>query len=187
MEVNLQAARAEPRHPASALRLLRRHQACHINCLQVLGLTNFSHWPRDEAAPLRACLRSNAVAREMLLKLATKRLRAMAHVGLTERLEESVVSMAADLGAPLRVGLLVPLQRDDPRAAPLSKQGMLYSVSCTWIAAHHASSSPLPMLGMQASTWMGRHTATPQPTLSATILGRKTMRVRHRRAVASAL
>ncbi len=67
--------------------------------LQVLGLTNFSHWPRDEAAPLRACLRSNAVAREMLLKLAARRLRAMAHVGLTERLEESVVSMAADLGA----------------------------------------------------------------------------------------
>ncbi|KAI7840366.1 hypothetical protein COHA_005910 [Chlorella ohadii] len=69
--------------------------------LQVLGLTNFSHWPRDEAAPLRACLRSNAVAREMLLKLAARRLRAMAHVGLTERLEESVVSMAADLGIDL--------------------------------------------------------------------------------------
>lgn len=69
-----------------------------LPCPQVLGLTNYSHWPREEAAPLRACLRSNPVAREMLLKLATKRLRAMAHVGVTERLEESVASMAADLG-----------------------------------------------------------------------------------------
>lgn len=34
----------------------------------------------------------------MLLALATKRLKRMAHVGLTERLDESVVSMAADLG-----------------------------------------------------------------------------------------
>lgn len=47
---------------------------------------------------LRGCLRGNSITREMLLTLATKRLRSMAHVGLTERLDESVVSMAADLG-----------------------------------------------------------------------------------------
>lgn len=47
---------------------------------------------------LRGCLRSNAIAREMLLSLAGKRLKSMAHVGLTERLQESVLSMAADLG-----------------------------------------------------------------------------------------
>ncbi|KAL4457850.1 hypothetical protein ABPG75_012715 [Micractinium tetrahymenae] len=64
--------------------------------LQVLGLTNYSYWP--EAGELRRCVRSSWVAREMLLALATKRLRRMAHVGLTERLDESVVSMAADLG-----------------------------------------------------------------------------------------
>lgn len=64
----------------------------------MLGLTNYSHWPAPAAAGLRRCLRGNAVAREMLLSLAAKRLRAMAHVGLTERLEESVASMAADLG-----------------------------------------------------------------------------------------
>jgi hypothetical protein len=64
--------------------------------LQVLGLTNYSYWAG--AGPLRACLGANSVAREMLLGLARRRLAAMAHVGLTERLEESVLSMAADLG-----------------------------------------------------------------------------------------
>ena len=52
----------------------------------------------QEAPDLRACVQSNGVAREMLLRLAVRRLRAMAHVGLTERLQESVLSMAADLG-----------------------------------------------------------------------------------------
>lgn len=58
------------------------------------------HWrpSLQEAPDLRACVRSNGVAREMLLQLAKHRLRAMAHVGLTERLQESVLSMAADLG-----------------------------------------------------------------------------------------
>lgn len=51
------------------------------------------------AKELRGCVRSSWVAREMLLALATKRLKHMAHVGLTERLEESVLSLAADLGA----------------------------------------------------------------------------------------
>ncbi|KAL4420062.1 hypothetical protein ABPG77_004327 [Micractinium sp. CCAP 211/92] len=64
--------------------------------LQVLGLTNYSYWPVAEQ--LRHCVRSSWVAREMLLALATKRLKRMAHVGLTERLDESVTSMAADLG-----------------------------------------------------------------------------------------
>lgn len=57
----------------------------------------------QEAQELRHCVRSSWVAREMLLALATKRLRRMAHVGLTERLDESVVSMAADLGGWGRV------------------------------------------------------------------------------------
>lgn len=63
---------------------------------QVLGLTNYSYWAGTEA--LRRCVRSNSIAREMLLTLATKRLKTMAHVGLTERLDESVLSLAADLG-----------------------------------------------------------------------------------------
>jgi hypothetical protein len=67
----------------------------------VLGLTNYSYWAG--AAALRACVRSNTIAREMLLTLAGRRLKRMAHVGLTERLAESVQSLAADLGAPLAV------------------------------------------------------------------------------------
>lgn len=80
----------------------RRRQRCLLPdampppSTQVLGLTNYSRWP--EAPDLRACVRSNGVAREMLLQLAVRRLRSMAHVGLTERLQESVLSMAADLG-----------------------------------------------------------------------------------------
>jgi hypothetical protein len=66
--------------------------------LQVLGLTNYSYWPR-QAQALRRCVTASSVAREMLLTLATKRLKHMAHVGITERLEESVLSLAADMGA----------------------------------------------------------------------------------------
>ncbi|KAL4858064.1 Protein-tyrosine sulfotransferase [Chlorella vulgaris] len=68
--------------------------------LQVLGLTNYSYWPR-QAQALRHCVTANSVAREMLLTLATKRLKHMAHVGITERLEESVLSLAADMALNL--------------------------------------------------------------------------------------
>lgn len=169
----------ELRHQLQVLgaRVKARTQACVPTSLaQVLGLTNYSHWPRDEAAPLRACLRSNAIAREMLLKLATKRLRGMAHVGLTERLEESVVSMAADLGAWL-VGM-VPLRMLAYEAWLSTAQGMGLPLCVAQHLALRANHPKFARLPVQASTWMGPPTATRLPAPSATMPGRKTTRVR---------
>jgi hypothetical protein len=67
--------------------------------LQVLGLTNYSHW--TPAPQLRACLFGRPdVARE-LLGVAEQRLARFTHVGSTGRLKESVEAAAAALGAPL--------------------------------------------------------------------------------------
>lgn len=62
----------------------------------MLGLTNYSIW--REAGLGRQCVAGDATAREALLSVAMKRLVGMKHVGLTERLDESVLSLAASLG-----------------------------------------------------------------------------------------
>lgn len=67
--------------------------------LQVLGLTNYSHW-KDHIA-LRHCFFTDSTTRTVLEKIAEARLMSMAHVGLTERLDESVLSLAADLGVKM--------------------------------------------------------------------------------------
>ena len=66
----------------------------------MLGLTNYSRWA--DGAALRGCAAADARAAERLAALALARLRSLAHVGLTERLPESVASLAASLG--LRMG-----------------------------------------------------------------------------------
>jgi hypothetical protein len=73
-----------------------RELAHEASTLQILGLTNYSVWPRH--APLRRCYFEDDAVRAALDALAEARLRAMAHVGLTERLEDSVAAMVADLG-----------------------------------------------------------------------------------------
>lgn len=96
--------------------------------LQVLGLTNYSYWSR-QAQALRRCVTANSVAREMLLTLATKRLKHMAHVGITERLEESVLSLAADMGAgggAELVQLTVARLKFNPDLGQLDVAGLLY-------------------------------------------------------------
>ncbi len=64
--------------------------------LQILGLTNYSHW--QSANALRSCFFKDADSHKRLLDIAKQRLRSMLHVGLTENLDHSVASMAAGLG-----------------------------------------------------------------------------------------
>ena len=62
----------------------------------MLGLTNYSMWP--EAKELRWCLPGSPAAQEALLQLALERLDHFAHVGVFDRLEDSMVSLAATVG-----------------------------------------------------------------------------------------
>jgi len=64
--------------------------------LQILGLTNYSHW--KSATALRKCFFEDLDSRKRLVGIAKQRLRSMLHVGLTENLDHSVASMAAGLG-----------------------------------------------------------------------------------------
>ena len=63
--------------------------------LQLLGISNTSHW--EEAGALRTCFFRDETSRERLFELAKEKLAEMPHAGLQERLEESVVSLAASL------------------------------------------------------------------------------------------
>lgn len=63
---------------------------------QVLGLTSYSRWA--DGGALRRCAGTDGAAAERLRGLALARLAGLAHVGLTERLAESVASLAASLG-----------------------------------------------------------------------------------------
>lgn len=54
---------------------------------------------RPEHTEGRRCVFDDPAAREALPGVALRRLAKMKHVGLTERLEESVQSLAATLGA----------------------------------------------------------------------------------------
>ncbi|KAL4541193.1 hypothetical protein Ndes2526B_g05736 [Nannochloris sp. 'desiccata'] len=64
--------------------------------LQILGLTNYSHW--KSATALRKCFFEDLDSHRRLVDVAKQRLRSMLHVGLTENLDQSVASMAAGLG-----------------------------------------------------------------------------------------
>ena len=59
---------------------------------QVLGLTEYSQWP--EAKAVRQCAQQRRGVRRKLSSLAQKRLRAMMHVGVTEELDDSIMSLA---------------------------------------------------------------------------------------------
>lgn len=60
--------------------------------LQVLGITNQSYW--SFAASMRACLLQDADLRSQAAALAAKSLQHYLHVGITDRLDESVSSLA---------------------------------------------------------------------------------------------
>jgi hypothetical protein len=64
--------------------------------LQILGLTNYSHW--KSAPALRKCFFEDIDSHKRLVEIAKQRLKSMLHVGLTENLDQSVASMAAGLG-----------------------------------------------------------------------------------------
>ena len=65
--------------------------------LQILGITNYSHW-KEDARALRRCFFDDKTARRRLIDMAKDRLRHMHHVGLTEKLDQSVAALAAGLG-----------------------------------------------------------------------------------------
>ncbi|KIY96433.1 hypothetical protein MNEG_11528 [Monoraphidium neglectum] len=85
---------AEFVHHPIAKELLHNGEA-----FQVLGLTNYSHWPKAEQ--LRHCARSNPAVADELKAFALQRLRTFSHVGTTDQLFPSVESCAASLGLPL--------------------------------------------------------------------------------------
>ena len=66
---------------------------------QVLGLTSYSRW--EGAAELRRCLPTSVKARQLLLETALHRLDRFLHVGIFDRLEESIASLAATLNISL--------------------------------------------------------------------------------------
>lgn len=64
--------------------------------LQVLGLTNYSIDPQH--GYLRACFKQDAPSRRLLLDFAKSRVANFSHVGTTDRLYDSIVSLAGSLG-----------------------------------------------------------------------------------------
>ena len=71
-------------------------------CVQVLGITNYSHWP--EAPAVRRCAQRDPILQRKLTRAAEKRLRGFLHVGLMERLDDSIASMAVSSVLKDRLG-----------------------------------------------------------------------------------
>ena len=67
---------------------------------QVLGLTSYSRW--EGAAELRRCLPASAEAQDLLLETALHRLDRFLHVGIFDRLEDSIAALAATLNISLQ-------------------------------------------------------------------------------------
>lgn len=65
----------------------------------MLGLTNYSHW--EKADDLRQCMLSDTSIGNELLDFALKRIDRFTHVGVTDKLFESIESAAASLNMPL--------------------------------------------------------------------------------------
>ena len=61
----------------------------------MLGLSNVSYW--EEAAEIRSCAPFSRQAQEKLLEAAKSQMDRMLHVSLTDRLDESLQSIAVDL------------------------------------------------------------------------------------------
>lgn len=102
--------------------------------LQVLGLTNYSHW--DKAAEMRQCmLKDNAIAEE-LLQFGLKRIERFEHVGTTEKLMPSVESAAASLK--------MPLGGTAYGAGEAADANVEASRSLTWQDAMKAGDTPVP-------------------------------------------
>ena len=60
--------------------------------MQVLGLTQYSHWP--EATQVRRCVQRWRQLQAQASQMARKRLHTFLHVGLTEQLELSILTLA---------------------------------------------------------------------------------------------
>ncbi|DBB06421.1 TPA: hypothetical protein ACH3X1_011981 [Trebouxia sp. C0004] len=72
------------------------HELVHNGqTLQVLGLTNYSHW--KEAAPVRQCLQGSQTAQKLLSSLALKQLQRFVHVGVMDMLDGSIEAIASTL------------------------------------------------------------------------------------------
>lgn len=72
------------------------HELVHNGqTLQVLGLTNYSHW--KEAAPVRQCLQGFQTTQKLLSSLALKQLQRFVHVGVMDMLDESIEAIASTL------------------------------------------------------------------------------------------
>lgn len=65
----------------------------------MLGATNYSHWAG--AGELRACLSRGGAPAELVKEAALRRLRSFLHVGVQEALDDSLVTLAAQLGLSL--------------------------------------------------------------------------------------
>lgn len=68
--------------------------------MQVLGVTNYSHW-RDTDL-LRSCAAESQQTQKALRKMALQRLDSFAHVGVMEDLENSILSLASLTGLKMR-------------------------------------------------------------------------------------
>ncbi|KAL0036133.1 hypothetical protein WJX79_004855 [Trebouxia sp. C0005] len=72
------------------------HELIHNGqTLQVLGLTNYSHW--KEAGPVRRCLQGSQTTQKLLSSLALKQLHHFVHVGVMDMLDESIETIAGTL------------------------------------------------------------------------------------------
>jgi hypothetical protein len=101
--------------------------------LQLLGLTNSSRWSQP-ALLLRACLHDDPATQRRLMEMAKRRLRRLAHVGLTEQLEDPIISLAAYLGEFNAARF--PFQ---PAASPLASPLTHFAVVCCRNQARLAS------------------------------------------------
>ena len=68
--------------------------------VQVLGITNYTHWKDTEL--LRRCMFGAPKAQMQIQQLALQKLQDFAHVGVMERLEDSIRSLAAAMGLKMR-------------------------------------------------------------------------------------
>ncbi|WIA33262.1 hypothetical protein OEZ86_006403 [Tetradesmus obliquus] len=102
--------------------------------MQVLGLTNYSHW--QGASQLRSCMLQDSAISQELLDFALKRIQKFTHVGATDRLFESVESAAAALNMLL----------DGPAygAGEASSANIERARSLTWAEAMKSGEAPLP-------------------------------------------
>ncbi|BDA40770.1 Protein-tyrosine sulfotransferase [Coccomyxa sp. Obi] len=90
--------------------------------LQVLGITNYTHWKDTEQ--LRRCMFGGPKAQMQIQQLALQKLQDFAHVGVMERLEDSIRSLAAAMGLKMRG----PAWKAAPDAFQVGPDGVLRQV-----------------------------------------------------------